>query len=236
MKKNNQKLIITISILAIIALMYNVLYFAIPFDRTHNNASFWITYGFTMAMIIAIGFVTWISFEKKELKSRIFGITIIKAIIFAGVIQFIFDAITMSIGNFFVIPAWITIVFEVLLLGFTTISLISRTAYRNTVDSIEKQEKIKTSCIDEIRIQSQLMTSLAKQKEYNSKLIKLNEVLKYCDPVSDKTIVDLENEILNNINVLKDLIISNKDTEAEKIIDLINNQIEERKLRLKSVR
>lgn len=69
--KKNKTPIILISILIIIALMYNVLYFAIPFDRTHSNASFWITYGFTMAMIIAIGIVAWISFNRKELKSKV---------------------------------------------------------------------------------------------------------------------------------------------------------------------
>lgn len=232
----NKKMIVTILILLIITIMYNVLYFALPIDRTNSNISFWITYGFTIFTVIMIGVITWISFNRKELKSRIFGISIFNVIIFAGIIQFIFDALVMSLGHFYVFPLWITLVFELLFFSCVFISLISRTAYRNAIDSFEKKEEAKTSCIDELRIQSQLLVTLSESKAYCKKIEKMNDMFKYCDPVSDESVLELEDEILTNVSKLKELINSNNDIEVERIINIIYSQIEERSLRLKKAR
>lgn len=231
--KNKRFDIYGILILLVIAVLYNVLYFLIPFNRTYSNISFWITYGLTMAMLIMTGFVAYISFNKEKLKSRIFGISIFKAILIADIIQLVLNIVVMSVGNFYEIPYWIIIVIEVLIVCYSLISLIVKTAYREKIDEIDDKTINKTSFIEELRVQSQLLMPLAKNKSYYQSLSKMIDVIKYCNPISNEQVIDLEDEILNNIYKLRDFIISDNDINAEKTIQVIVNQMEERKLRSK---
>ena len=75
------------------------------------------------------------------------------------------------------------------------------------------------------------MIPLCAQKQYSGMIVKLSETFRYCDPVSDNSILDLEHEIFSNLKKLKEYIVSDNDAEAVKTIDIINNQMKERKMR-----
>ena len=62
MKTNKQKIFVTGGILLIIAVIFNILFFAVPLNRNLSGGAFWLVYGFTMFGIIftGTGFSHWI--------------------------------------------------------------------------------------------------------------------------------------------------------------------------------
>lgn len=233
--KIGKKGIITGLILLILLAVYNVLYFAIPFDRSHSNGAFWLTYGFTTFFIIFMAVVVFIGFHDKDIKSRVMGIPVIYLGYSILCIQFVIDAVVMGVGNFFEIKTWIPVIVEVLLLAFFLISLIARTAYKDTIAKIDSQKQRK-AYITELRIQLESMLNSVTNEEVKKELEKLCETVKYTDPVSYKEVEDIEDEISNNVEKLKVVIGDGDSVKVNELIKSISNLVNERKLRLKARR
>ena len=227
--------IVTALILLVILVVYNVLYFVIPFDRSHSNGAFWVSYGFTMFLILFMAVVVFLGIRDKEMKSRVFGVPIIYLGYSTLIAQFVIDAVIMSIGNFFEIKTWIPVVVETLLLGFFFISLIARTAYKDTIKKIDAQE-YRESYIKELRVQLEVLVGLATDEEVKKELNKLFETVKYTDPVSNKEVVDIEDEISKKVEDLRSAIKDGKKAESLALIREIDSLVKERKLRARASR
>lgn len=131
--KIGKKAIVTTLILAVILAAYNVLYFVIPYNRDLSNAAMWITYGVTTFLIVFSAVTVCIGIYDKELKSRVFGIPILYLGYGVLVAQFVIDIVITAVGSRFEVGAWVAAVVETLLLAFFFISLIARTAYKDTI-------------------------------------------------------------------------------------------------------
>lgn len=225
--------IVTGLILLILLALYNILYFVIPFNRSLSNGAFWITYGLTTFLIVFMAVVVFIGIGDKNLKSRVFGLPIIYLGFSTLVAQFVFDATVMSIGHFFEFKTWIAIIVEAVLLAFFFISLIVRTAYKDTIKKIDTQEYRK-SYIKELRIELETLLNATSNESVRKDLEDLYETAKYTDPVSYKEVVDIEDEIFDAVEQLKNAL---QNGDSNKSIDLIKgivNLLNERKLRLKA--
>lgn len=128
-----KKAIVTTLILAVILAAYNVLYFVIPYNRDLSNAAMWITYGVTTFLTAFSAVTVCIGIYDKELKSRVFGIPILYLGYGVLVAQFVIDTVITAVGSRFEVGAWVAAVVETLLLAFFFISLIARTAYKDTI-------------------------------------------------------------------------------------------------------
>ena len=93
--------IVTALILLILLAVYNVLFFVIPFDRSHSNGAFWVTYGVTTFLIVFMAVVVFIGFGSKELKSKVFGFPIVYLGYSTLITQLVIDMVVMGVGNFF---------------------------------------------------------------------------------------------------------------------------------------
>lgn len=225
--------IVTGLILLIILAVYNVLYFVIPFDRSHSNGAFWVTYEFTTFLIVFMAAVVFLGIRDKEMKSRVFGIPTLYLGYSTLIFQFVVDAVVMSVGNFFLIPIWIPIIVEALVSAFFFISLIIRTAYKDTILKIDAQKQRK-AYITELIIELQTLSSSICDEVVKKELEKLFELVKYTDPVSSKEVEDLENEISNKVEELKKVASGDNNTKALELIKTITTMVNERKLRLKA--
>ena len=229
--KIGKKGIVTGLILLILLAVYNVLYFVIPFDRTLSNGAYWLTYGFTTFFIIFMAVVVFIGFHDKDIKSRVMGIPVVYLGYSVLCTQFVIDAIVMGVGNFFEIKTWIPLIVEVLLLAFFLISLIARTAYKDTIAKIDNQKQRK-AYITELRIQLESMLNSVSNEEVKKELAKLCETVKYTDPVSYKEVEDIEDDISYKVEELSKSISNGDSNKSLEIIGLVFNLVNERKLKL----
>lgn len=225
--------IVTGLILLILLAVYNVLFFVIPFDRSHSNGAFWVSYGVTTFLILFMAVVVLIGFHDKDVKSRVFGVPIVYLGFSTLVTQFVFDGVVMGVGNFFEVWTWLAVVVEVLLVAFFFISLIARTAYKDTIKKIDAKEE-KKAYIRDLRVQLDALVELNKIDAIKPELEKLAETVRYTDPVSSKESVDTEDQITVAFESLSKAVNSGDSEKAAVSIAKMNRLLNERKALLKN--
>lgn len=235
MTKKNKNMLIALSIICIIAALFNVIYFVFPFDKANNAKAFWVSYSATMLLFV-IGFISiFFAFAKKKLESKVFGIPIITFVYGVAIFQFIIDIIILITGNYIAIKSWIVWIIESIILAVLLIGIITRTVYRNTIDEMEKKDEGKTRFIDELRVEIKILCDNSYGKAYAKELQSLNENLKYTNPVSNKEVIELEDEMLNELDYLKKSIEEEKELDTINYINKLNNHIKERAARIKVI-
>ncbi len=231
--RTNKRTIITTLILTIVLIVYNILYFVIPFDHTKSTGSYWITYGITIFLILFVGIVVYIGIGDKKEKSHIFGVPILYLGYYTLVTQIIADIIIMCVGNFIRIPSWITIVVETLLLACFFISLIKKTAYKDTIKKVDAKE-YKETYIRDLRVELETVCNMVEEPSLKKILDKLYETAKYTDPVSSRAVIDIEDQISIEVEKLKKTINLGDYENAKIIANEIDSLLKERKLRARS--
>lgn len=227
-----KKTIVTTLILAVILAAYNVLYFVIPYNRDLSNAAMWITYGVTTFLIVFSAVTVCIGIYDKELKSRVLGIPILYLGYGVLVAQFVIDTVITAVGSRFEVGAWVAAVVETLLLAFFFISLIARTAYKDTTKKIDEKE-YKESFIRELRPELKLLVDSVNDGEVKTALNKLYETVLCTDPVSSKFVIEIEDEISEKIKVLKESVAAGDDVKSLNLIRETDLLVKERKLKLR---
>lgn len=227
-----KKTIVTNLILAVLLAAYNVLYFVIPYNRDLSNAAMWITYGVTTFLTAFSAVTVCIGIYDKELKSRVFGIPILYLGYGVLVAQFVIDTVITAVGSRFEVGAWVAAVVETLLLAFFFISLIARTAYKDTIKKIDEKE-YKESFIRELRPELKLLVDSVNDGEVKTALNKLYETVLCTDPVSSKFVIEIEDEISEKIKALKESVAAGDDVKSLNLIRETDLLVKERKLKLR---
>lgn len=195
MKKNTKRAYI---ILGIAFVLFNVIAFAVP---TAKTATFWIAYAFTViAFALQIG--TWSAAFKADdtLKSKFLGIPIIHV----GIIYLAFQLIAFAVFMIFpIIPSWIAIIVCALILGVSAICLISTDTAKDEIARVEEKVNRKVFYIRELQVDVEMLAEEEQNPETKMALQKLAEKIRYSDPMSSETLVDLETRISEKVMTLK---------------------------------
>lgn len=226
---------ITLAIIAILAVVYNVIFFVVPWNNGMSVAATWITYGCTWLALIFAGVVTAVAFNKKELKSRIFGIPVHCVGYTVLLIQLLIDGVVMGVGHWYEIAFWISTIVEVLLFALATIMVIARAANRDFIDSIDKKE-VKEAYIRQLRVEVDSLVEANTLEALNADLTKLAETVRYTDPVSHKDVEDTEDQITVAFEELEKAVADGDVAKAQTAITKMNRLLNERKNILKNTR
>lgn len=227
-----QKNIISIVTL-IVLVFYNVLYFVIPFNRSLSNGAFWVSYGFTTFFFIFATFIAFLGVKDRELKLRVFGIPLVKLAIATCIVEFLFDVIVMIIGSFFIFPTWIVVLIESIITLYVFISVVSRYLLKEHIKEVDSHKSY-TSFIKKIRIELKKINIDYSSHELANDINDLYETVNYTDPVSNKEVGSIEDQIFSNIETLKTLLKLGEIDSAKKVICNIKNLIIERATILKN--
>ena len=228
--KTNFKIrdVVTGVVLSIFLAVYNILYYVIPFNREFSAASLWITYISTIVSAV-IAFISVIfGLKDGKLKSRIFGIPIVYLCVFILLLQFILDCVVMTVGSFFVVQWWVSVVAETFLFSFFSISLISRKTYKSMIKEIDGREK-DTLFIKDLRIRSGVLLRGAKGTSIENAMENLYECIRYTTPISNAETYDIEEEISEKVRRLEEYISDGNFVKAKKEIEITVGLINERK-------
>ena len=195
MKKNN---VLAYSILGIVFILFNIIAFSIPIDRTEI---FWVIYSFS---VVAIGLqlLIWrVAFNKAQtLKSKFLGIPIIHVGIVYLIIQLISFIVFVAVPT---IPNWIVIIVSSLIISLAALCLISVEVGRDEVDRIEEKVQKKVFYIKELQADVEMIAEKETDNETKESLKKIAEKIRFSDPMSNETLNDLESEISNKVSELR---------------------------------
>ena len=212
MSKSNKAILI----LVIVAAMFSVVAFAIPFPK---NASFWIAYAAELVAIVLQVPIFKVAFSGAEdLKSKFLGFPIARVGYTYLIIQTILSIMFFSMG-WIPVPAWITAVVCVLVLGIMLICSISADIARQTVQQIEQTTKVDTNLMMSLRTRSAQLVNKTSDPALKKELEKLAENIRFSDPVGSSTIAAEEQKLVSALTMLEGAVANND----ERAIELCRN-------------
>lgn len=225
MKRNTKR---AYAVLGIIFILFNVIAFAVPTDKT---TTFWIAYAFSVvAFALQVGILNTAFKADDTLKSKFLGISIIHVSIAYLVLQLITFAVFMV---FPVIPSWISVIVCTLVLGISTICLISVDVAKDEINRVDEKVNQKVFYIRELQADIEMLAELELNPEIKAELKNLAKKIRYSDPMSNGAFQNIEDKISDKYNKLESEIKSNNIESALEICKEIHVLLLERNKKCK---
>ena len=184
--KNKTPYIVT----AIAFILFNVIAFAIPTEKT---SAFWIGYVFMVIAFAVQALVWYLTIDKKlELKSKLLGSSVAYISIVYLVVQFIAFLIFMFVSS---APNWCAILVCVMILGISAVCMITTNAGTEMITATENKVAVKRQFIKDLQIEVEMLAETETDSEIKLKLTELAKKIRLSDPMSDPSLADLENEM-----------------------------------------
>lgn len=219
MKKSYGKAYI---VLGIVFAIFNIITFLIPTEKT---SAFWVAYMFTV-LAFASQIIIWkIAFKSAEtLKSKFLGIPLISVGITYLIIQLIAFAIFMALSF---VSIWIVVVTCSLILGISSICLISTEVAKEEIIRVEEKIAAKVFHIKALQVDIEMLAEAEKDLKAKEALAKLARRIRFSDPMSNDALADIEAKIFQKVEALKS--VNDKDA----IINELNLLVTERNKKTK---
>ena len=197
MNKLKVKSLLTVLIIIVV---YNVVAFAIPFNRF---GSFWSGYCFIMLALILTATVGLYSLDKQGLKSKFYGVPLMYLTWRYLIIQLIVGFVQMFLDF---IPFQYGIVINVILLGICLIGLIATDFGKEKIEPIDGKVKEKAFYIKSLQGEVSDLADRASSESVKKVLKGLAETIRYSDPMSSPQLATIENKIEGKVYILSDLV------------------------------
>ena len=179
--KNKNTVVI---IYVVIAVIFIVSFFVIPFDR---NATAWSTFVFGVISIVAGAVITFISFNKGEdLKSKVYGFPMFRLGYYYTIVQLVLSFIFLVAEIFVDIPTWIAVISGLILLGVVVVGTVAIDNVRDVVQQQDVKTKVSTEMMESLRRDVESLARRCDDEKVKKELEKLAEDFRYSDPVSSK--------------------------------------------------
>lgn len=210
MKKNKLN---TYLILGIVAILFNVLYFVIPFDK-ENIATFWVNYGCFMLMTL-IQFVIFGCKHKKlkSAQSKLLKLPVLLVDLGYIVVQIVSLLVLTIINAFVSVNVLIPALVNVVVLALFLIMFISTNATVDIIIDNNKKLEENKIFINELKVDISTFYNKINEKELKDKVYELKEIIDYSDPVSSEDLLEIEDKIDMKYSSLKNNY-TDKDYEA----------------------
>ncbi len=204
-----------VAIYAVIAVIFIVAFFVIPFER---NATSWSAFSFGMISIFAGSIITFIAFDKGEgLKSKIYGFPMFRLGYYYTTVQLIISIIFIALELFVDVPSWIVIVSGLLLLGISVVGVIAVDNVRDVIEQHDARDAARTRTVETFRVDVDSLVGRCADNDVRKAMEKLAEEFKYSDPVSSEATAEIEAEIKEKLAELGGMINENPDESLQMI-------------------
>lgn len=216
--------------------LFNVISFVTPEEIagiSKFSGSFWIGYIFITFAFIGQLICAYIALKAENLKKLFYNIPLISISYIGLMIMLFVGGFTMAIPGF---PNWIGIIFCLLILGFTAISVINASLASELVSDIDEKITINTTFIKNLTADAQNLINRANAPMLKKQCKKVYEALRYSDPVSNSELADIEQRIKEEFDALTDAVIGDDLVGTESAVKEITTLIAERNTKCKSLK
>lgn len=221
MKKNRAR---GLSLIVIALTIFSVMAFVIPFA---HSATFWVGYGFGVLAILYQLYIFKLTFAAgNDAKSRFYGFPIARIGVYYLAAQLIASVIEMALAK--LLPMWVPVVVNLLLLAVTLIGCITVDTMR---DEIIRQDEALKKDVSNMREMQSLSASLVTQcSEAGLKrtLGKIADEFRFSDPVSSESTLELEEDMRSQLGNIQQAIIDGDFNGAQKLCRELSGSLAER--------
>lgn len=206
MKKNTVRWWI---VLAVVLVVYNVIVFAVPFERLEIFFLSWI---FTLIAIVAQVYVIRTAFYRGGgAKSKFYGFPIARIGATYLITQITLGLLFMGLGN--KVKLWIPLVLYVVLLGISVVGFIASDAMRDEAERQDIKLKEDVACMRTLQSKAASIVQSTQDARVHKVLEKFSDDIRFSDPVSSEGLRDIEDDLTACIDELQQAVIDG-DNEA----------------------
>lgn len=210
--------------LGAVAVVYNVIAFALPFPKT---AVFFLSWIFTMAALAAQIYVIRTAFFKGEgVRSKLYGFPIARVGVIYLAVQAVLGLIFMALGT--VVPIWLPLVLYVILMGAALIGLITTEGAREEVERQDKKLIKDVSRMRKFQAHTKMLAREGQIPEAKEPLRELAEAFRYSDPVSSEVLREIEDTLADDLAHLQDAVALLEKEKAVELCRKTRRDLEER--------
>ena len=214
-------------------LMFQALAFAVPpmiFENAKNNGTFWVCY-----IIIDLSFVLLLAASRKAFtadtkQKRFYSLSLISVSYIGLILMVLFGGTALLLPA---IPDWIGSILCVATLCLTGISVIKADAAAQIISQKDADIKEKTSFMKSLAVNASALVSAAETNELKGICQKISEAIRYADPMSNAKLSDIENNIQDEVQNMKNYVIAQDIDNAKTTAVKIENLIKERNQKCK---
>ena len=212
------------TIISIITVAFSAIVFAVPFHRT---SVFWVAY---LSGVIAILFQVYIfvsSFSSSDdARSKFYGFPIARLGVYYLLAQLSISIVEIVLAN--IIPLWLVLLVNVVLLAFALIGCITAETMRDEIVRQDKQIKESISKMRELQSFSASIANQCYDKKLKSIVDKIAEDFRYSDPVTSEKTFELESDMLEELKTVQQAVVDGDVDAAEKLSSKLLASLAER--------
>lgn len=214
--------------------VYNLIIFLLPstilgIDR-FSQFGFWVGYSLVILAFIGQLICSLFVFSGNSLSKVFLAIPIIKIAYAALAISFIVGTVFMSLP---IIPCWIASIVCLCLMFFYLIAVMRAVAVVGTAADVENSIAERTSFIRSATAQAEVILATAKTSTIKKDVAKVYEALQYSDPVSNKELAEIEEQIAEVLHQLKAAVEDDNCEEVSSVAKCLLFHIQERNTKCK---
>ena len=212
-------------ILAIILVVFAVVAFVAPFEKT---PVFWVSFVFGL-LAICFQIPLWNkALSGETLKSKFLGFPVLHIGIAYMIIQLIVSIIMMAVPG---IPLWIAIIADVVILAISCALVTSGGVARTAIEETEGKIQAKTSFIKSLKADVDILLSKETDSEVRDALRKLSDEIRFSDPMSNNALDNIEAEISDKL-----ISVSAAGENKKNVISEISGLIKQRNIKCKALK
>lgn len=211
-KAMNKKQKSTIAVFAILSIVYNILFFTIPFPK---NKTVWCGYVFTWVALAASLYAVKMAFDSgKELESKVYGYPIFRIGVIYMIAQMVVGLFFDLLGFVLAVPMWILMVISVLMLGAALIGMIATDNARDVIEQTVEKNRAQIKPMKIFKLDIACLADMTEDSSLKTGLKKLEEDFRYSDPVSNENLHEIEGQIQGEIGILKGMLVAKGDEQT----------------------
>ena len=223
MKKNTVRALVILGVLLVI---YHVVIFAVPFQK---NATFFLSWIFTLVAIAAQTYVIPVAFGRGEdAKSKFYGFPIAKVGLTYLALQLVVGLACMALGWAAAIPFWVPLVLYVVMLGAAVVGFIAADATRDEIVRQDVKLKKDVSCMRSLQSQITAILGQSQDSAVKEAVEKFADALQYSDPVSSQALKEIESELTVCVGEVQKAVVDGDSASALSLLSRANSLLLER--------
>lgn len=229
----NKKFKTYVLIWTIMYVLFNVICFVTSREvvgMSKHGGAFWVGYIFISVAFIAQLICTYIALKSNDITKLFYNIPIIHISYTTLVFTLIFGVICMAVPN---MPSWVSIVICLLVIGIMVIAVINAKAASDIVEKVDNKIKSQTLLIKSLTVDAESLIAQAKTNDEKVVCKKVYEALRYSDPMSINSLVDIELKIKERFDIFAETIANSKFEETKIVADELVVLIDDRNKKIK---
>lgn len=224
MKKRFQKYLI---VWAVLFVLFQVIAFVSPGwgGMEKYTPSFWIGYAvITLSLFGQLG-CAWVALKSGDNRKTFYNLSLLSVSYTGLVLSFVAGGLCMVISP---LPYWVGMIGCALALGWSVLAVVKTTVAIEEVTRIDVETETRTAFIRSMTAEAEVLVTRATREEIKAECKKVQEALRYSDPMSVPALAATEKEIAIRFAALTEAVQSEEAGQVMTLAGEIRQLVDER--------